>query len=320
MLLRRGGTAHCCTPPGCAGDRTLLRELPARIEHRPPLRQRTDGAARTAGGRAAEMLAGEPSDTEDSDAAATVYAEPKLYRTRREQHASLSPDLGETAATARYRERLWSGEMGRRYYRLRAVEKKRTLRKELEARVRTQRNHRLLALDVVRRGWHHPTLAVGRPSGKYHRRRPTPCCPHPPQRGRVAVRCGRHAPIACIGPAQVCPQLSEGSLGLLPRCHANDALCEGADVEHQHCLRAPREAHRIELHLPRLRHTPPHPAAIGGHRHQVRPHAADHGLRAALELRAQGGRPSSTRIPDARRRRGMLVMPWSMRRQQQQQH
>jgi hypothetical protein len=81
------------------------------------------------------MLAGEPSDTEDSDAAATVYAEPKLYRTRREQHASLSPDLGETAATARYRERLWSGEMGRRYYRLRAVEKKRTLRKELEARV-----------------------------------------------------------------------------------------------------------------------------------------------------------------------------------------
>jgi hypothetical protein len=111
----------------------LLRELPARIEHRPPLRQRTDGAARTTGGRAAEM----PSDTEnsDSDGPATVYVEPLYYRTRRERHASLSPDLGETAATARYRERLWSGEMGRRYFRLRAAEKKKKMRQELEARV-----------------------------------------------------------------------------------------------------------------------------------------------------------------------------------------
>ena len=79
-----------------------------------------------------------PSDTEnsDSDGPATVYVEPLYYRTRRERYASLSPDLGETAATARYRERLWSGEMGRRYFRLRAAEKKKKqMRQELEALV-----------------------------------------------------------------------------------------------------------------------------------------------------------------------------------------
>ena len=65
------------------------------------------------------MVPGEWSETEDSDAVAADFEEPQLYRSRRQQNASRSPGPGETPATGRYRERLWSGAMGRRYHLLR---------------------------------------------------------------------------------------------------------------------------------------------------------------------------------------------------------
>ena len=101
-----------------------------------------------------------------------------------------------------------------------------------------------------------------------------------------------------------------------PRRYANGASREGADVEDQHRLRAPRNPHRIELYLLGPRAGAPHPEAIGGHRHQVRPHPTYHGLRTPLELRAQGGRPSSARVADARRRSEARIHRMHHRRQQ----
>lgn len=123
----------------------MLSELPQTLPRRaPPNTHRAPPRAPPAGRRAAallgEMVLGEWSETEDSDAVAADFEEPQLYRSRRQQNASRSPGPGETPATGRYRERLWSGAMGRRYNLLRgrSAEKKalqRALRKEIEGRV-----------------------------------------------------------------------------------------------------------------------------------------------------------------------------------------
>ena len=80
---------------------------------------RAPPARRRAAALLGEMVPGEWSETEDSDAVAADFEEPQLYRTMRGDSRTRRGRPSPPAATGRYRERLWSGAMGCRYHLLR---------------------------------------------------------------------------------------------------------------------------------------------------------------------------------------------------------